>query len=123
RAFPPRVLYLRRRRVGDGIRRAPAQPGRGRRRRRHEPRRGQDPDPRAARVAWIWPMSGPGIFPRTSHGIALVSLGILVLSARALAVPPQLTVQGVLRDDSGKLQSSTASVTIALFDAISGGNK
>ena len=42
--------------------------------------------------------------------------------ARA-AVPKQFSVQGVLRDSAGKLQSMMVTVTVQLFDAQTAGNK
>lgn len=50
-------------------------------------------------------------------------LGILLAAASArAAVPGQFSVQGVLRDGSGSLQSKMVSVTVSLLDAQSGGN-
>src|SRR2546429_244438 len=51
----------------------------------------------------------------------VVGLMLAGASARA-AVPTELTVQGVLRDSAGKLQSSTVQVTVKFFDKQTGGN-
>jgi hypothetical protein len=49
---------------------------------------------------------------------------MLVVGAIARAsVPSQFTVQGVLRDNTGKLQSTSVNVTVKLFDAQTAGNQ
>ena len=50
-----------------------------------------------------------------------VMVGLPVV-ARA-NVPGKFSVQGVLRDDVGKLQTTMVNVTVALYDASVGGNK
>src|SRR3954471_22233941 len=52
---------------------------------------------------------------------AMVSL--LVASSVYAAVPSAFSVQGVLRDSTGQLQTMAVTVTVSLFDAQSGGNK
>src|SRR5438045_3136716 len=54
---------------------------------------------------------------------ALVAGALLLAGAAAAAVPPSFTVQGVLRDDAGKLQTMPVDVTVTLYDAEAGGNK
>jgi hypothetical protein len=54
----------------------------------------------------------------------LVSLLVVAGAAPALAaVPSAFSVQGVLRDNTGMLQSMVVSVTVKLFDAQTGGNQ
>jgi hypothetical protein len=53
----------------------------------------------------------------TTISIALVLLAQTVFAA----VPRQFTVQGVLRDHRGQLQSTTVDLTVALFDSSQGG--
>jgi hypothetical protein len=50
--------------------------------------------------------------------------GILLLASNAFAsVPSAFSVQGVLRDNAGQLQSMQVSVSVSLFDAQTNGNK
>jgi hypothetical protein len=52
------------------------------------------------------------------------ALTAVIIAAQALAAPPpEFTVQGVLRDGSGALQSATVNVTVTLFDAVAAGTK
>src|SRR6266545_3488220 len=51
-------------------------------------------------------------------------LGLLLLASPARAnVPSAFSVQGVLRDNTGKLQSMMVNVSVSLFDAPALGNK
>src|SRR5437016_2015264 len=54
--------------------------------------------------------------------VMMVSFLFAAMTARA-AVPSAFSVEGVLRDASGQLQSMMANVTVALFDAETAGNK
>ena len=47
----------------------------------------------------------------------LGALGWSITAARAASPPPVFSVQGVLRDNAGQLQTLTASVTVRLYDA------
>lgn len=53
--------------------------------------------------------------------VATLLLSTLAGHARA-ATPIELTVQGVLRDGAGSLQTTPVNVTVALFDAATAGN-
>jgi hypothetical protein len=53
----------------------------------------------------------------------MVVVGLLVASSVRAAVPSAFSVQGVLRDGSGQLQSLMVNVSISLFDDQSAGNK
>src|SRR5438105_2646373 len=55
---------------------------------------------------------------------AMVVVLMLLAAARATAqVPQQFTVQGVLRNGMGALQSAMVNVTVSFFDAASNGNR
>jgi hypothetical protein len=55
---------------------------------------------------------------------ALVALAVLSAPTPArAAVPSEISVQGVLRDDMGKLQNMMVAVTVTLYDAPMAGNK
>jgi hypothetical protein len=55
---------------------------------------------------------------------SLVALAACALATQALAVPPtEFTVQGVLRNGAGTLQSQPITITVNLFDAETGGTK
>ena len=54
----------------------------------------------------------------------LIMLGLLASSSIArAAVPSEFTVQGVLRNGAGTLQSTPVDVSVSLFDASSTGTK
>jgi hypothetical protein len=58
------------------------------------------------------------------EGIMRRLMGILLLASTAnAAVPSAFSVQGVLRDNTGQLQSMQVSVSVSLFDAQTAGNK
>lgn len=54
--------------------------------------------------------------------LPFVLLGLAVPVASQAAVPPSFTVQGILRDGDGKLQSAVAHVTVSFYDASEAGN-
>src|SRR5690348_8650557 len=62
---------------------------------------------------------------RADRWVWLASLlSLLLLASRARAgAPSAISVQGVLRDDQGKLQSMSVNVVVTLYDAQQGGNK
>jgi hypothetical protein len=55
--------------------------------------------------------------------LLMIALGLWLAPSADAAVPKELTVQGVLRDGSGALQSAAVSVTVKFFDAQTAGNQ
>src|SRR5205814_1464443 len=53
----------------------------------------------------------------------ILALATLLATPAGANVPSQFSVQGVLRDGAGKLQSTMVNVTVSLYDAQTAGNK